>query len=186
MKEKENRRVRLTKTMLKNSLIELLQKQPINRITVKDICENADVNRSTFYVYYSDQYALLTEIEDEIIIKTKEYVEKADTVIIENKSLQAFLNYIAENINIFRVLICGQWDNSFQKRFMDIALERLMKKRKNDSKWDEEISDYIFRFAIMGSMSIIQNWINHSLDKSTKEVADIILSLVSNGISAYE
>jgi AcrR family transcriptional regulator len=74
MREKENRRVKLTKTMLKDSLIELLQKQPINRITVKEICENADINRSTFYVYYTDQYGLLAEIEDEIILKTKEYV----------------------------------------------------------------------------------------------------------------
>jgi hypothetical protein len=69
---------------------------------------------------------------------------------------------------------------------MDIALERLMERRKSENKWDEDMSDYIFRFAIMGSISIIQNWINHSLDKSAKEVTEIMLSLISNGISAYE
>lgn len=186
MEEKENRRIKLTKVMLKNSLVELMQKAPVNKITIKEICENADINRSTFYVYYADQYALLDEIEDEIILKTTEYVEESDSAENEEELLETFLTYISENINVFRVLLCKERDYSFQKHLMDIVMQQFIEKRKSANKWDEGISEYIFRFTIMGSMSLIENWIDRSLDKSPKEMAEMILLLTTKGLTAYE
>ena len=47
----DNRRVKITKKMIKDAMLELLENRPINKITVTDICKYADVNRSTFYAY---------------------------------------------------------------------------------------------------------------------------------------
>ena len=55
VKAKEDRRIRITKKAIKESLIELLQEYPIAKISVKMICESADINRSTFYAHYNDQ-----------------------------------------------------------------------------------------------------------------------------------
>ena len=44
----ENRRVRMTKKIIKDALLELLDKKPLDKITVTDICNTADLNRSTF------------------------------------------------------------------------------------------------------------------------------------------
>jgi len=63
----ENRRVRMTKKMLKDSLLELLEHKELSRITVTEICENADVHRSTFYKHYEDPPALLREIEQDYL-----------------------------------------------------------------------------------------------------------------------
>jgi AcrR family transcriptional regulator len=186
VQQKENRRIRMTKTMLKDSLIELMQKLPINKITIKEICNNADINRSTFYVYYTDQYALLSEIEDEIISKAKEYMQKMDSGMNELELLEGFLNYIAENISLFRILLCEQWDYAFQKRFMDIVMKEFMEKKKKVNGWNEDMSQYISTFVVMGSMSLIQNWINNSLNKSSKALAEMLLLLVDKGLSAYE
>ena len=46
---KESRRVQMTKKLLRESVIELMDKKPLNKISIKDICDNADVNRTTFY-----------------------------------------------------------------------------------------------------------------------------------------
>ena len=43
-------------------LLTLLQKKPLSRITVKEICEGADVNRSTYYAYYADPYDQLNQM----------------------------------------------------------------------------------------------------------------------------
>ena len=64
---KENRKTRYTKMVLQNSLFELMEKKPIEKITIKELCENADINRTTFYAHYSDQYDLLAKIENETI-----------------------------------------------------------------------------------------------------------------------
>lgn len=54
----DNRRVRMTKKLIKDAYLELLESSPSEKISVTDICKVADVNRSTFYMYYEDTIAL--------------------------------------------------------------------------------------------------------------------------------
>ena len=51
---KTDARVKYTKMVLKKALLELMQHKPVNKITVKEICERAELNRATFYAHYSD------------------------------------------------------------------------------------------------------------------------------------
>ena len=68
MNHKDNRRVKLTKQLLKDSLCGLLEQKSIHEISVRTLCENADINRSTFYKYYGSLYDLLKEMEDDFLI----------------------------------------------------------------------------------------------------------------------
>ena len=61
----ESRRTRYTRRAMQDALIELLRDQPLGSITVKALCERADVNRSTFYAHYTSIEDLLHDIEDE-------------------------------------------------------------------------------------------------------------------------
>ena len=63
----ESRRVKMTKRLMKEALIDLMDQKPLEKITVTEICKIADVNRSTFYAYYEDTRALMLEIEDEVL-----------------------------------------------------------------------------------------------------------------------
>ena len=63
MKKKENRRVTMTKQLLKDALVSLLEKNDIYNISIRELCEVADVNRSTFYKYYGSQFDLLADME---------------------------------------------------------------------------------------------------------------------------
>jgi AcrR family transcriptional regulator len=60
-----DRRVKYTREALKKSLIELMKTKPFQKITVKELCERADINRATFYTHYSDTAELLEQIETE-------------------------------------------------------------------------------------------------------------------------
>jgi len=62
--------------VIKESLINLLEEKDISQITIKEICENADVNRSTFYAHYTDQYDLLRKIEDEFLANIRDYLSE--------------------------------------------------------------------------------------------------------------
>ena len=63
----DNRRVRMTKKLIKDAYLELLEKHPSERISVTDICKTADVNRSTFYMYYEDTIRLRQDIENDVL-----------------------------------------------------------------------------------------------------------------------
>ena len=58
----DNRRVTMTKLLMKNALLELLEQKELSNISVTAICEIADIHRSTFYKYYSTPTDLLREI----------------------------------------------------------------------------------------------------------------------------
>ena len=64
---KTDARIRYTQRILKESLLALLKQKPINKITVKEVCELAELNRATFYAHYSDCFALLEQIENELL-----------------------------------------------------------------------------------------------------------------------
>ena len=63
MAVKNNRRTIITKKILKDSLLELMQTKPISKITIKEICDLSNMSRSTFYLHYQDQSALLEDTE---------------------------------------------------------------------------------------------------------------------------
>ncbi len=64
---KENRRVKITKLLLMDSFLHLLAEKPLPHITVKAICEDADLNRSTYYQYYADPYDQMAKLKASII-----------------------------------------------------------------------------------------------------------------------
>ena len=61
-----DRRARMTREILKQSLIELMKNKPIHDISIKKICETADINRSTFYHHYDSQFDLFNDILNDI------------------------------------------------------------------------------------------------------------------------
>lgn len=64
---KSDARVRYTQRVIKESFLMLLRNKPVNKITVKEVCELAELNRATFYAHYSDCFALKESIEQELL-----------------------------------------------------------------------------------------------------------------------
>lgn len=93
----ENRKVKLTKRLIKESMIELLKEKSIDKITVKELAERADINRSTFYTHYCDVYAVMEEMANDFISHipfsegknemTAEEIEKSFVYCCQNKDL---------------------------------------------------------------------------------------------------
>ena len=79
-KKREDRRTVCSKKAIRESLLALMEEKPLNKITVREICEKADVNRSTFYAYYMDIYDLHRAI-------LKEYFRYQHRIISECKSI---------------------------------------------------------------------------------------------------
>ena len=75
MAEKVDRRVRKTKMQLRQGLARLMQKKSIKEITVKELVDEVDINRSTFYLHYTDIYQMLEKIEEEAMVDIREAME---------------------------------------------------------------------------------------------------------------
>ncbi len=184
MKKKENQRIMLTKTLLKNSLVDLMHTKSINKITIKELCENADINRSTFYLYYTDQFALLREIEEELLLQAREHLKNIDSNLDNLHYLKELLYYMKTNSNIFYTLLCCQENLSFQISFIETSIHNL--KTNLSLQCEEKISDYIYRYLTMGCLSIIIKWFEDGFDMSPEELAEMIFRLSDNAVSIYD
>ncbi len=186
--ERNDRRVRYTKMILKQTLIELLEKKTIEKITVKEICDLADLNRSTFYAHFKDPYDLLGQIEEELLGELNTHIKKLNFIGSETEShqlLETIFQYILDNADLCRALLGENGDLSFQKEIMMIIQEQRMVQWKRLGEFDPEIFEYITLFGVNGSIGVIQKWLQSGMKKSASEMASFIIKLTYQGLSPY-
>ena len=92
---KEDRRIKRTKRQLSAGLIELMKKKNIKDITIKELVEKVDINRSTFYLHYSDIYDLLNDIE-------KNLMEEVTSVFNSYKNIEQLEDSYAFLLTLFK------------------------------------------------------------------------------------
>ena len=78
MEKREDRRIAMTKRMLKDALIDMLREKDIYHISIRELCEKADVNRTTFYKYYGSQFDLLSDMENDLLLFISKILENND------------------------------------------------------------------------------------------------------------
>lgn len=78
MGNKPNQRIALTKERIHGALTLLLKNQDIRKISIRELCDIAGINRTTFYNHYGSQYDVLAEIRDWYLRDIAEAIESAE------------------------------------------------------------------------------------------------------------
>ena len=173
----DSRRVKMTKKLLKESIIELMKTTPIHSITIKDICDGADVNRSTFYRHYETQFDLYDDIINDIsadieAIITNERAENLDILLFFTKILE----YIEKNRETFLVVLSDKSSLGMGETFNRITGKFL------PAEGTTELGTYIAQFIAAGMTSVLWTWLNKPVRRSAKEVARVIYALMRHGL----
>ena len=169
MNTKNNQRTRLSKILLKNALMDLLsEKGSVTKISVRELCERADLNRSTFYAHYSEPKELLEEVEAELLDATREHLQKigAENDIGAHRYLLSFLIYIKENDKPFRTLLVDSVDPEFRSKFMQQSIIQFVENLNISFPKDQE--QYIYSYILNGSTGVIIQWMrsDYSIDEN--------------------
>ncbi|GIO36509.1 MULTISPECIES: TetR/AcrR family transcriptional regulator [Paenibacillus] len=177
---KLDRKKRYTRMVLQDSLIELMREKPINKITIKELCERADINRTTFYAHYSDQYDLLRKIEAETLSWAKEMISGFKHKTDKQEALQLLeeiFHYFVQNSNYLQVLMSEQGDLEFQKQLFTLIYQHsgINPYAEPDGTMDTKESYFIF--IVNGSVGLIQHWLKYGHNKSAREMAEIIYTM---------
>ena len=183
MNKKLDRRKKYTRNVLMDSFITLLKTKSISAITVKEICEQADINRSTFYAHYKDQFDLLEQIEIEIITDLKTYLNQYNFEQ-EQEALQMtekLLEYVVSKYDMFQTLLNENTDHSFERRIMDVVRSFLAQSQFTYDEVDKDISEYAITYTISGSIYVIKQWVANNMDQSPKRIAVLINSFGFRG-----
>lgn len=180
---KTDRRVRYTKRVLKESFINLLEQKDISQITIKEICEHADINRATFYAHYSDQYDLMRKIEDELLDNVDSYLgEYARNAANPDmvKIVKKIFDYIKENAKICRLLLSDRGDLNFQKKIMMLVYDKNVVPLANDGLFSKEEAEYTYSFIVTGCVGVIQKWLDSGMKQPAQFMAEFLVKLNCN------
>lgn len=170
--KKENRRVAMTKRMLKDSLVELLKQKDIYHITIRELCLNADINRTTFYKYYSSQFELLNEMEDDIInvISTtiNQNIRHFEQIVV------LICKYFEDNLDFMRMLINNNIDNKFAQKMLSIDIVKYAFYKEAADMFTPSEIEYLYEFMQYGSFQMICHWLNKDNRESPQVLARLM------------
>lgn len=180
MKEKKlDRRIRKTKQTLLQSLTKLMSKKKINNITVKELTDLADVNRSTFYLYYKDIFDMVDKIESELIDNfSKAYGKFSKEATTYDDLLHFFIylfEFVQNNGEMFKIFICQSGEYTFIEKLKDAIKDF---KIPLDNTSSEIEANYCMPFAISGCIGVVQQWLNDDMKTSPKDMADILVKML--------
>ena len=176
-----------------HALISLLEKKSLEYISVKEICEKADVNRSTFYLHYETINDLLTECVEEANKRfltyfrsstdTEHFVQSIkempleDLVLITPEYLIPYLTFVRENKVVFTAAIhnpsvmasVDKYEGLYRYVFEPI-LERF--------DYPEDERRYAIAFYINGITAIINDWLKDECRESVEKISTIIMHCI--------
>ncbi len=117
---KTDARIRYTQSVLKQVLLSFLKEKPINKITVKEVCERAGLNRATFYAHYSDCFALLESIEEDLLEAFQQSLKLVDSFDV-TALIEAIYTMIERQQEACRVLIFQNVCPNVLRRMISLA-----------------------------------------------------------------
>lgn len=172
----DGRRVKMTKALLKTSLIELMKTKSIHTISIKEICSGADINRSTFYRHYNTQYELYDEIVHEILSELiKAYQKSRENEDDMQDSIAAVLEIAERNREVCLVILSDKGNVTMGESFVK-AISPVVEEEAS------ELTVYLFQFMAAGLANIVWTWLNKPVRQSPKELASLMTSMMKHGI----
>ena len=162
-KNSEDRRARRSRRLLKASLLELMKHKTFSEISVRDVTDEADMNRATFYLHYSGTAELLQSVEEDLLAELQALVDAhmQETVAIGsvNPVFEPVLDFLVEHRETCAVLFASSEASGFFQ-----SLQRLV--HENGAPlvrtWfqpeDPRLTDYLLNFLAWGFIGLLAEW----------------------------
>lgn len=180
-----------TAIRMDEALITLLEKKDFEYITIKEICDTAGVNRSTFYLHYENTSDLLKETTRYIIEKHLSYysVETSsislhydtcnqnELIFITEEYLTPYLTFIKENQRIFKVAV-GQFDTMNFDEVYDRMFTHVFNPVLARFHVAEKERAYVIKFYLSGIFAIVMEWLEQNCADDIKFIVKVITDCV--------
>ncbi|MGN0998464.1 MAG: TetR/AcrR family transcriptional regulator [Faecousia sp.] len=175
---KTDLRVRYTQKVIQEAFWKLLKEKPLAKITVKEVCDLAEINRGTFYKHYMDCYDLMDKLQEEAIRQMEQRLASIESTGIRSV-LIALLQMLQNDAGLSRIFHTRGQSGDFTRRivgccyrYMETHIEQIPGMSQND-----RFKTMNYSFLVGGCTSAIECWIHTGMTESPEAVAEQILQL---------
>ncbi len=173
----QDRRTRKTQAAIKKAFFRLMKEKPIEKITVLQICNEADIGRGTFYLHYHDIYDLYQQLENEVIAVIHNTIENLDLLLL-NK-IEIIIDFFYDNSDLLNAIIStNRWITFFRHHLQQEIL----------STYYDEIDPYNVTesyFIASGLSGVIEGTINNNINFSKDELIISVNAILNKFIAGY-
>lgn len=173
MEKKEDRRVTMTKRMLKDALTEMLRETDIYHVSIRELCQRADINRTTFYKYYGSQFDLLADMENDLL----EFLSKTMTEHASDPKtiIRIVCEYLENHLEFARLILNNNVDPLFPQKIFSLDILREAVFEKNTGRQNEAGRDYLFNYLTYGAYRVLSLWLNKEQRESPEQIARLLM-----------
>ena len=184
--ETQDRRIKRTKMLLQNALVDLMLEKAVGKISVKELTQKADVNRSTFYLHYLDIYDMREQMENEFVETIQGFFHDFFTPLPTSMPLTLFVNiseWLEQDkeyyVKLLRGSASGYIFEELESRIRDEFLTLLYL-----IFLDEESLDLRTRvnFTVSGTVGVLRMWVMEGGNISLVELSETIDDILNNGM----
>ncbi|MFD1849780.1 TetR/AcrR family transcriptional regulator [Oceanobacillus bengalensis] len=173
-----------TKRHLQQALITLIKEKGFHSVSVKDIVQYAEYNRSTFYIHYQDKFELAEDLLCEMLKGLEQSVGKpyrsiqaVHTDQLNKRSFQ-IISYVYDNRNFFDLINYQDTIPELHTRFPQTILKIYQEKFEFKTLHNLPVDmNYFTRYTAYGFYGLISNWINTGYETSQEEFIDEVIKL---------
>ncbi len=180
-----------TAVKMDEALLALLEKKDFPYITVKELCETAGVNRSTFYLHYETVDDLLAECVDYMNNKCfrrySEHIPRSggevasakleDLVFITPEYLKLYLEFVQENKRLIRTALNHPATLRTEKTLEKMSAS-VLSPVLGRFHFSEDDKDYVLSFYIKGLMGIVARWLREDCAAPVERIIDICMRCI--------
>lgn len=180
-------RAQQSKSLLRQAFTGLLAQKPLSRITVKELCQKAGVNRSTFYAHYADVYDLLWKIEADML---ESFQDALSPLLKTEGDLPSPLQVttqiyrcLKENADVCTVTLGENGDKDFALKLLTLGREVCLKgySRQFPEATTQQL-EYFYAFASGGHMELLRRWMAQGMQVPPEEIAQLAEHLMLHGM----
>ncbi len=180
-----------TAVRMNEAFLALLEKKDFAYITVKEICEKAGVNRSTFYLHYETIGDLLNETmayinrqfdsyfanESRLDVQDIEHVEMEELYLITPQYLLPYLKFVKENRRLFKTVL-ERSDLFHHENTFDMIFKYVFSPIMDRYHIKDEHKEYMLYFYLNGITGVIGRWLKDDCREPIEFVFEIITQCI--------
>lgn len=188
MDKSTDRRILRTKKSLRDGLAKLMKTKSISHITVKELVWEAEINRSTFYLHYTDISDLLDEIEKDMLEEIERAIFK-HPIEVNSQNTFYFIEDILKVLEANRELGCaliGEYgDIGFIHKIQHVIEENSRNILMEFFPESREDLKYFYSYCLNGCFGMVKTWLLEGEDKSPDFIAGRMYQMVVGSIRAF-
>lgn len=183
MSEKENQRIALTKRLLREGLLTLLEMQPMEKISVTELCKISGINRSTFYNHYSSPQDILYDMENKLTRDMIDITARHKPNVATVDCVEEVCTYLQKHKQLLNVLIVFNTDTDLVDVFRRIETHFASSRPQNRRDSDPDTIHLTSSFICTGCYYMIREWLIRDIPKTPREIAELVMRFASQNYS---